>query len=67
MNSGRQTGDRQGKSVGSAYGGRMCFAGVSRVVRTMELQGTTGCHGNLMENCNKRTRRGSFGQTKPLA
>jgi hypothetical protein len=44
----------------------MCCVGVNRVVRTTELQGTTGCHGNLMENWNRRTRRGSFGQTRPL-
>jgi hypothetical protein len=42
-------GDRQDKSVESTYGDRVCREGVSRVVRTTKLQGTTGCHRKLMK------------------
>jgi hypothetical protein len=36
-------------SVISFYGEEVCREGVSRVVRTTELEGTTGCHGKLMK------------------
>jgi hypothetical protein len=45
-------------SVGSAYDGRVCRAGDSRVVRTTKLQGHDMVPYKL-ENCNRRTRRGS--------
>jgi hypothetical protein len=50
----------------STYGGKMYCAEVSRVVHTTKLQGTTGCHIKLMKIAtDRRTRRGSIGQTRP--
>jgi hypothetical protein len=50
----------------SAYGDKMYHAGVSRVVHTTKLQGTTGCHIKLMKIAmDRQMRRGSFGQTRP--
>jgi hypothetical protein len=41
-----RSGDQQAKLMGSVYGDDVCCVGVSRVVCTTELHGTTGCHGS---------------------